>query len=107
MRVIYPGPSAAVNVVADGRIVTAARAEPVDVPAVLASELVAQGWVVADAVRPDGNAKKAEWVAYAVARGGQLHEVRRLTRAALIERFGGPPAETATPGVEPTEQGDE
>lgn len=42
MRVIYPGPSEAVRILATGQVAT--RGEPVDVPATLGRQLVRQGW---------------------------------------------------------------
>ena len=36
---------------------------------------------------PDRSASKAKWVAFAVAHGADENEARKLTRAALIDRF--------------------
>lgn len=44
MRVTYPGPSDAVDVVTDDETYTAVRGEPIDIPDEAAKGLVAQGW---------------------------------------------------------------
>ena len=56
MRVIYPGPSAAVTILATGQ--QAERGKPVDVPAKAGRNLVAQGWEKPSRPKPGGKPAK-------------------------------------------------